>query len=96
MLAVLIVLLMMSFMYTCFDQLAENERKYSTGDIRIRNIKFNEFENLMPLQFYIEDYTSLKDELLNMDDVKSVESVFSLSSSLYKETVTIQHPGRTH
>ena len=85
MLAVLIVLLMMSFMYTCFDQLAENERKYSTGDIRIRNIKFNEFENLMPLQFYIEDYTSLKDELLNMDDVKSVESVFSLSSSLYKD-----------
>lgn len=85
MLAVLIVLLMMSFMYTCFDQLAENERKYSTGDIRIRNEKFNEFENLMPIQFYIENYSELKNELLQIEGVKSVESVLSLSSSLYKD-----------
>ena len=58
MLAVFVVLMIMSFMYSCFDQLAVNERKYTTGDIRIRNTRFNEFESLMPMQFFIEDYSS--------------------------------------
>ena len=84
-LAVFVVLLIMSFMYSCFDQLAENERKYTTGDIRIRNKKYNEFESLMPIQFYIENYSELKAELLNRSTIKSVESVLSLSSSLYRD-----------
>ena len=71
-LAVFVVLLIMSFMYSCFDQLAENERKYTTGDIRIRNKKYNEFESLMPIQFYIENYSELKAELLNRSTIKSV------------------------
>ena len=84
-LAVFVVLLIMSFMYSCFDQLAENERKYTTGDIRIRNKKYNEFESLMPIQFYIENYSELRAELLNRSTIKSVESVLSLSSSLYRD-----------
>lgn len=83
--AVFVVLLIMSFMYSCFDQLAENERKYTTGDIRIRNAKFNKFESLMPLQFYIDNYKMLKEELLKRDAIKNVESVFSLSASIYKD-----------
>ena len=85
MLAVFVVLMIMSFMYSCFDQLAANERKYTTGDIRIRNARFNEFESLMPMQFFIEDYSSLKDELMRMPEIKDVESVFSLSASVYSD-----------
>ena len=85
MLAVFVVLMIMSFMYSCFDQLATNERKYTTGDIRIRNTRFNEFESLMPMQFFIEDYSSLKDELMRMPAIKDVESVFSLSASVYSD-----------
>lgn len=85
MLAVFVVLMIMSFMYSCFDQLAANERKYTTGDIRIRNARFNEFESLMPMQFFIEDYSSLKDELMRMPEIKDVESVFSLAASVYSD-----------
>ena len=85
MLAVFVVLMIMSFMYSCFDQLATNERKYTTGDIRIRNTRFNEFESLMPMQFFIEDYSSLKDELMRMPEIKDVESVFSLAASVYSD-----------
>ena len=85
MLAVFVVLMIMSFMYSCFDQLAANERKYTTGDIRIRNTRFNEFESLMPMQFFIEDYSSLKDELMRMPEIKNVESVFSLAASVYSD-----------
>lgn len=84
-LAVFVVLMIMSFMYSCFDQLATNERKYTTGDIRIRNTRFNEFESLMPMQFFIEDYSSLKDELMRMPEIKDVESVFSLAASVYSD-----------
>ena len=85
MLAVFVVLMIMSFMYSCFDQLAVNERKYTTGDIRIRNTRFNEFESLMPMQFFIEDYSSLKAELMRMPEIKDVESVFSLAASVYSD-----------
>ena len=85
MLAVFVVLMIMSFTYSCFDQLAANERKYTTGDIRIRNTRFNEFESLMPMQFFIEDYSSLKDELMRMPEIKDVESVFSLAASVYSD-----------
>ncbi|MGN0907719.1 MAG: hypothetical protein ACI4NM_11280, partial [Bullifex sp.] len=84
-LAVLIVILLMSFMYTCFDQMADNERKFRVGDVRIRAEKYNEFESLMPLQFHIKDYGALKEELLSIPSVSGVESVLNLPASLYTD-----------
>ncbi len=81
--AVLIVIICMSFMFSCIEDMIGNERNFSIGDVRIRMEKYSEYESLMPLQFYIEDYDSLKKALLEQNGVKSVESVARVYGSLY-------------
>ena len=83
--AVLIVIICMSFMFSCIDDMIDNERSFTVGDIRIRTEKYSEYESLMPLQFYIEDYDALKEALLKQNGVKSVESASRVYGSLYTD-----------
>lgn len=81
--AVLVVVLAMGFMFTCIGGMMENERDFSLGDVRIRTRKYSEYESLMPIRFYVEDYGSLKESVLKVDGVRSVESVAKVYGSLY-------------
>lgn len=83
--AVLIVLLVMSFMYSCIDDMVDNERRFTIGDVRIRMCKYSEYESLMPLQFYIEDCDSIKARLLELDGVRGAEALTSVYGSLYRD-----------
>ncbi len=83
--AVLIVLIVMSFMYSCIGDMVDNERRFSLGDVRIRMGKYSEYESLMPLQFYIEDCDGIKDELLAIDGVSGAEALINVYGSLYKD-----------
>ncbi|MDY5931713.1 MAG: FtsX-like permease family protein [Candidatus Ornithospirochaeta sp.] len=85
-LAVLVVVLLMSFTYSCFDSMLDNERRFSIGDIRIRTEKYSEFESLMPLQFYIENLSAIKERLLDTPGIKGAESVIRVYASLYRDS----------
>jgi len=81
--AIVVVLLSMSFLYSTIDSVIENERLYSIGDIRIREEKYSEYEALMPLQFYIKDFDSIKRNLLILPEVSSVEAAIRVAAAFY-------------
>lgn len=54
-LAVYIIILLVSICETMIDDMIENEKKYVTGDFRIADRTYLENEDLMPLQFNIDN-----------------------------------------
>mgnify|MGYP002520538449 CR=1 FL=1 len=82
--AIFVILFSMSFLYSTIDKMKENEKLYSTGDIRIRTKKYSDYETLMPLQFYIRDFDSIKNAILQLDGVGKVEASTRVMASLYK------------
>lgn len=83
--AIFVVLIAMAFMYSAIDEMIKNERLYGIGDIRIRTEKYSEYEDLMPLQFYIEDFDAIRSELMDIDEVESVEASITTVGAFYDD-----------
>lgn len=81
--AVFVVIVIEAWMFSLIDDMTGNDRLFSIGDVRIRTEKYNEYESLMPIQFYIEDYQAFKEELLNRPEVDRVEAIINAYGSLY-------------
>lgn len=81
--AVFVVIIIEAWMFSLIDDMTDNDRLFSIGDLRIRAEKYNEYESLMPIQFYIEDYQAFKEELLNRPEVDRVEAIINAYGSLY-------------
>ena len=81
--AVFVVIVIEAWMFSLIDDMTDNDRLFSIGDVRIRTEKYNEYESLMPIQFYIEDYQAFKEELLNRPEVNRVEAIINAYGSLY-------------
>ncbi len=81
--AVFVVIVIEAWMFSLIDDMTDNDRLFSIGDVRIRAEKYNEYESLMPIQFYIEDYQAFKEELLNRPEVDRVEAIINAYGSLY-------------
>ena len=81
--AVFVVIVIEAWMFSLIDDMTDNDRLFSIGDVRIRTEKYNEYESLMPIQFYIEDYQAFKEELLNRLEVDRVEAIINAYGSLY-------------
>jgi len=81
--AVFVVIVIEAWMFSLIDDMTDNDRLFSIGDVRIRTEKYNEYESLMPIQFYIEDYQTFKEELLNRPEVDRVEAIINAYGSLY-------------
>ena len=81
--AVFVVIVIEAWMFSLIDDMTDNDRLFSIGDVRIRTEKYNEYESLMPIQFYIEDYQAFKEELLNRPEVDRVEAIINAYGSLY-------------
>ncbi len=81
--AVFVVIIIEAWMFSLIDDMTDNDRLFSIGDVRIRAEKYNEYESLMPIQFYIEDYQAFKEELLNRPEVDRVEAIINAYGSLY-------------
>ena len=81
--AVFVVIVIEAWMFSLIDDMTDNDRLFSIGEVRIRAEKYNEYESLMPIQFYIEDYQAFKEELLNRPEVDRVEAIINAYGSLY-------------
>ncbi len=83
-----IVIVVMAFMYTVIGNMAENEKLYCLGDIRIRNEKFTKYESLMPVQFYVENLSRTEEEILSVPSVERVTAQTSLYGAVYQDGKT--------
>lgn len=81
--AVFVVIVIEAWMFSLIDDMTDNDRLFSIGEVRIRAEKYNEYESLMPIQFYIEDYQAFKEELLDRPEVDRVEAIINAYGSLY-------------
>ncbi len=83
-----IVIVVMAFMYTVIGNMAENEKLYCLGDIRIRNEKYTKYESLMPVQFYVENLSRTEEEILSVPSVERVTAQTSLYGAVYQDGKT--------
>lgn len=81
--AVFVVIIIESWLFSLIDDMVDNDRLFSIGDVRVRTEKYSEYESLMPIQFYIDDYANFKEELLERPEVDRVESIINTYGSLY-------------
>ncbi len=83
--ASLIVVIVTAFMITIVGDMAENEKLYSLGDIRIRNEEYSRYESLMPIQFHIDDLSDTGNTVLSVPGVESVVALSSVYASVYRD-----------
>ncbi len=86
--ASLIVIVVMSFMYTVMADMMNNEKLYSLGDLRIRNSDYTRYESLMPVQFYVDDVKNTEKMILSQEGVESAVMVSRVYASLYRDGKT--------
>lgn len=86
--ASLIVIIVMAFMITIVGDMAENEKLYYLGDIRIRNEVYTRYESLMPVRFHIDNLSDTVNTVLSVPGVGSVVALSSVYASVYRDGKT--------
>lgn len=81
--ATFIVLIAMGFMKTMVADMVDNTVLHLSGHIRIRRQDYATYEDVMPLQFYIEDSSDIAGALEGLDGVSHVERVSNVFASVY-------------
>ncbi|MBN1698624.1 MAG: ABC transporter permease [Spirochaetales bacterium] len=85
--AIAIVAMMITVLLSLYTgigkDMKDNVFSYFTGHIRIRHNKYNENEELIPLQFGIDNYTAVMAGTENIDTVKAVAPRIQFGTALY-------------
>lgn len=81
--ATFIVLVAMGFMNSMLDDMLDNTVLHLTGHIGIKRQDYALYEDVMPLQFYIEDSGALVKSLEELEGVRHVERVSNVFASVY-------------
>lgn len=83
--ATFVVLIVVGYMDSVVGDMLSNTVLHSTGHIRIRKTDYSKYEEVLPLQFSIENSTQLAVAIRNLDGIKHVEQLSNVVISLYKD-----------
>lgn len=81
--ATFVVMTVAGYMDSVVSDMLDNTVLHSTGHIRIRKTDYSKYEDVMPLQFSLEESSDLADAIRSLEGVKHVERVSNVSVSVY-------------
>ncbi len=81
--AIFVVLIVLAWLLPLMDDMLTNNIRHMYGNIRIRKADYTKYEDVMPLQFYIEDSEALAKRIGEMEDVTHVERISTVYASAY-------------
>ncbi len=81
--ATFVVMLVAGYMDSVVTDMLDNTVRHSTGHIRIRKTDYSKYEDVMPLQFSLENSSELVAEIEQLAQVKHVERVSNVAVSVY-------------
>ncbi len=81
--AIFVVLIVLAWLLPIMDDMLINNIRHMYGNIRIRKADYTKYEDVMPLQFYIEDSDALAKQIEQIEDVTHVERISSIYASVY-------------
>jgi ABC-type lipoprotein release transport system permease subunit len=83
--AIWVVIVMLAFMRSMLTGMIENNKDFECGDIRIRTASYSEFEDALPLQFYLPDVERKLQLVSSLPDVSFAEAVSKIPVSVYRD-----------
>ncbi len=81
--AIFVVLVVLAWLLPVVDDMLINNIRHMYGNIRIRKADYTKYEDVMPLQFFIEDSEDMSKRIQSMDDVTHVERISAIYASAY-------------
>lgn len=81
--AIFVVLVVLAWLLPVVDDMRVNNIRHMYGNIRIRKADYTKYEDVMPLQFFIEDAEVLAGKIEEMQDVTHVECISTIYASAY-------------
>lgn len=81
--AVWALVVMISFCEAVINDMCDNAVTYTSGEIRIRKKAYSEHEDVMPLQYYIEDSATIAEKLVKEGLAEAAYPVTRITASAY-------------
>ncbi len=81
--SIIVVILVFAYHISMVDNLIEINVLHMTGNIRVRKASYTRYEDAQPLNFHIEDYGSLSEEISTIEEVEHVEALSHVYVSIY-------------
>ncbi len=81
--SVLVIIIVLAYQLSMVDSLIDTNVLHMTGNIRVRKANYSRYEDAQPMQFYIEDFEPLAEEIGKIEEIDRVEPISRFFVSVY-------------
>ncbi|GAB6088596.1 ABC transporter permease [Spirochaeta dissipatitropha] len=83
--AAMTITILFSLLAGIYRDIEHNAWNYDAGEIRIRNLSYDQYEHLNPIQHTVEDYRELSNLLLQQPGVRAISPRIQVPSAYFQD-----------